>query len=84
MSDAHSPLGKDLQNTFFDTFKDQNDLHCSAVAPSPLNNPVLVSGNALLAAELGLNPEHMTDPAMLRLMAGDLTDTDLQPIALVY
>ena len=84
MSDAHSPLGKDLQNTFFDTFKDQNDLHCSAVAPSPLNNPVLVSGNALLAAELGLNPEHMTDPAMLRLMAGDFTDTDLQPIALVY
>ena len=84
MSDAHSPLGKDLQNTFFDTFNDQNDLHCSAVAPSPLNNPVLVSGNALLAAELGLNPEHMTDPAMLRLMAGDLTDTDLQPIALVY
>ena len=58
MSDAHSPLGKDLQNTFFDTFNDQNDLHCSAVAPSPLNNPVLVSGNALLAAELGLNPEH--------------------------
>jgi len=84
MSDAHSPLGKDLQNTFFDTFKDQNDLHCSAVAPSPLNNPVLVSSNALLAAELGLNPEHMTDSAMLRLMAGDLTDTDLQPIALVY
>ena len=84
MSDAHSPLGKDLQNTFFDTFNDQNDLHCSAVAPSPLNNPVLVSSNALLAAELGLNPERMTDSAMLRLMAGDLTDTDLQPIALVY
>jgi len=84
MSGAHSPLGKDLQNTFFDSFKDQGDLHCSAVVPSPLNNPVLVSSNVLLAAELGLNPEHITDSAMLRLMAGDLTGTDLQPIALVY
>ena len=84
MSDAHYPLGKNLQNTFFEAFKDQGDLHYSVVAPSPLNNPVLVSSNVLLATELGLNSEHMTDSAMINLMAGDLSGTKLQPIAAVY
>ena len=84
MTDKHASLARDLQNTFFDRFKDQGDLHCSLVAPSPLHNPVLVSSNASLALELGLNPESMTDPAMLRLMAGDLAETSLHPIALVY
>ncbi|MFB0990046.1 MAG: hypothetical protein QMC25_03980, partial [Porticoccaceae bacterium] len=84
MTDKHASLAWDLQNTFFDHFKDQGDLHCSLVAPSPLHNPVLVSSNASLALELGLNPESMTDPAMLRLMAGDLAETSLHPIALVY
>jgi len=84
MTDHNFPLQWDLQNTFFDTFKDQNDLHCSAVAPSPLHKPVMVSSNALLAEELGLEPLHMQTSAMLRLMAGDFSGTKLRPIALVY
>jgi uncharacterized protein YdiU (UPF0061 family) len=84
MIDKRAPLTWDLQTTFFDRFKDQDDLHCSLVAPSPLHNPVMVSSNASLALELGLNPESMTEPAMLRLMAGDLAETSFHPIALVY
>ena len=84
MIDKRAPLTWDLQTTFFDRFKDQDDLHCSLVAPSPLHNPVMVSSNASLALELGLNPESMTESAMLRLMAGDLAETSFHPIALVY
>ena len=84
MTDKRAPLAWDLQNTFFDSFKDQDDLHCSLVAPSPLHNPVIVSSNSSLAVELGLNPESVNDPEMLRLMAGDFSGTQLQPIALVY
>ena len=84
MIDKRAPLTWDLQTTFFDRFKDQDYLHCSLVAPSPLHNPVMVSSNASLALELGLNPESMTESAMLRLMAGDLAETSFHPIALVY
>ena len=84
MIDKRAPLTWDLQTTFFDRFKDQDDLYCSLVAPSPLHNPVMVSSNASLALELGLNPESMTESAMLRLMAGDLAETSFHPIALVY
>ena len=84
MTDKRAPLAWDLQNTFFDSFKDQDDLHCSLVAPSPLHNPVMVSSNSSLAVELGLNPESVNDPEMLRLMAGDFSGAQLQPIALVY
>jgi len=84
MTDSNFPLTRDLKNTFFDAFKDQGDLHCSPVAPNPLSSPVLVSSNDRLAKDLGLKPHDVAGETMLRLMAGDFSTANLQPIALVY
>ena len=51
-----------LQHTFFETFKDQGDLHLSQVVPSGLHEPLLVSANEQLAQQLGLDTDDLNSP----------------------
>ena len=60
-----------LQHTFFDQFREQGDQHFSPVMPSRLDDPVMVSSNALLAKELGIDPAELDSPELLELMGGN-------------
>jgi len=73
-----------LQHTYYETFKDQGDLHLSQVVPNGLQEPVLVSANRQLAEQLGLDIEQLDSPEFLQLMAGHVHSDNLNPIALVY
>ncbi|MDB9814839.1 YdiU family protein [bacterium] len=73
-----------LQHTFFDQFREQGDQHFSPVMPSRLDDPVMVSSNALLAKELGIDPAELDSPELLELMGGNFMIANIKPIALVY
>jgi len=73
-----------LQHTFFDQFREQGDQHFSPVMPSRLDDPVMVSSNALLAEELGIDPAELDSPELLELMGGNFMINNIKPIALVY
>ena len=73
-----------LQHTFFDQFREQGDQHFSPVMPSRLDDPVMVSSNALLAKELGIDPAELDSPELLELMGGNFMINNIKPIALVY
>ena len=73
-----------LQHTFFDQFRAQGDQHFSPVMPSRLDDPVMVSSNALLATELGIDPAELDSPELLELMGGTFMTANIKPIALVY
>ena len=73
-----------LQHTYYETFKDQGDLHLSQVVPNGLQEPVLVSASRQLAEQLGLDIEQLDSPEFLQLMAGHVHSDNLNPIALVY
>ena len=73
-----------LQHTYYETFKDQGDLHLSQVVPNGLQEPVLVSANRQLAEQLGLDIEQLDSPEFLQLMAGHVQSDNFNPIALVY
>ncbi len=73
-----------LQHTYYETFKDQGDLHLSQVVPNGLQEPVLVSANRQLAEQLGLDTEQLDSPEFLQLMAGHVQSDSFNPIALVY
>ena len=73
-----------FKHTFYETFKDLSDLHFSPVIPNGLQEPIMVSVNALLASELELNPADFEGPEFLQLMSGNLQGSNISPIALVY
>jgi len=73
-----------LQHTYYETFKDQGDLHLSQVVPNGLQEPVLVSANRQLAEQLGLDIEQLDSPEFLQHMAGHVQGDNCNPIALVY
>jgi len=73
-----------LQHSFFDQFREQGDQHFSPVMPSRLDDPVMVSSNALLAEELGIDPAELNSPELLELMGGSFMTANIKPIALVY
>ena len=73
-----------FKHTFYETFKDLGDLHFSPVIPNGLQEPIMVSVNALLASELELNPADFEGPEFLQLMSGNLQGSNISPIALVY
>ena len=73
-----------LQHTYYETFKDQGDLHLSQVVPNGLQQPVLVSANRQLAEQLGIDADDLNSPEFLSLMAGHIQSDNLNPIALVY
>ena len=73
-----------LQHTFFDQFREQGDQHFSPVMPSRLDDPVMVSSNALLAEELGIDAAELDSPELLELMGGSFMIANIKPIALVY
>jgi uncharacterized protein YdiU (UPF0061 family) len=73
-----------LQHTYYETFKDQSDLHLSQVVPNGLQQPVLVSANRQLAEQLGIDADDLNSPEFLNLMAGHIQSDNLNPIALVY
>ena len=73
-----------LQHTFFDQFREQGDQHFSPVMPSRLDDPVMVSSNALLAEELGIDAAELDSPELLELMGGSFMTANIKPIALVY
>jgi uncharacterized protein YdiU (UPF0061 family) len=73
-----------LQHSFFDQFRGQGDQHFSPVMPSRLDDPVMVSSNALLAEELGIDPAELNSPELLELMGGSFMTANIKPIALVY
>ena len=84
MNGTNLPFTNGLKNTFLESFNDQGDLHFAVVASQPLTKPVFVSINNLLCEELGLDPGLVSSESMLSLMAGDLSEVNLQPISLVY
>ena len=84
MNGTNLPFTNGLKNTFLESFNDQGDLHFAVVASQPLTKPVFVSINNLLCEELGLDPGLISSESMLSLMAGDLSEVNLQPISLVY
>ena len=84
MNETHFTFTKRLKNTFLEVFKDTGDLHFVAVKSQPLTNPVFVSINNLLCEKLGLDAGVISSEVMLNLMAGDLSEVNLQPISLVY
>ena len=45
-----------LQQHFYNSFKSEVSLHCSEVLTQGLQEPSLVSSNALLAKQLGIDP----------------------------
>ena len=73
-----------LQHSFFDTFREQGNLHFSPVLPARLVDPIIVSHNRLLAEELGIAPTDLDQPEMLELMSGNFMAANVKPIALVY
>ena len=84
MNETHFTFTKRLKNTFLEVFKDTGDLHFVAVKSQPLTNPVFVSINNLLCEKLGLDAGVISSEVMLNLMAGDLSEVNLQPISVVY
>ncbi len=73
-----------LQHTFFDQFREQGDQHFSPVMAARLDQPVMVSSNAQLAKELGIDPAELDTPELLELMSGNFLTANIKPIALVY
>ena len=73
-----------LQHSFFDTFREQGNLHFSPVLPARLADPIIVSHNRLLAEDLGIAPTDLDQPEMLELMSGNFMAANVKPIALVY
>ncbi|MDC1477600.1 YdiU family protein, partial [Porticoccaceae bacterium] len=49
-----------------------------------LDQPVMVSSNAQLAKELGIDPAELDTPELLELMSGNFLTANIKPIALVY
>jgi uncharacterized protein YdiU (UPF0061 family) len=68
-----------LQHTYYETFKDQSDLHLSQVVPNGLQQPVLVSANRQLAEQLGIDADDLNSPEFLNLMAGIYRATTSTP-----
>jgi uncharacterized protein YdiU (UPF0061 family) len=52
--------------------------------PTPLAEPGLVSRNAALAAELGLDPELLSTPAAVEAFTGNVLPEGSRPLASVY
>ena len=77
-------LAKQLKHHFFDTFAESEYGYCSSVSPQPLENPVWVSHNDNLAAELGVAPDELASEELLGLMSGCALSDQLKPISMVY
>jgi len=84
MASPELSLTAKLHHSFFDTFKDRGDLHFSPVVPSRLDQPTKVSGNSLLATQLGIDPAALESQTMLDLVSGNFGTANIKPIALVY
>ena len=86
-ADARNPMKlyqRPLTTHFFESFREQGDLHFSPVMPNRFDEPVMVSSNRLLAKQLGIDPAELDQPRMLELMAVTFRATTIKPIALVY
>ena len=60
------------------------DRFYARLAPTPVSAPRLVKLNRTLALELGLDPEDLTTPEGVALLAGNRIAPGSEPIALAY
>lgn len=66
------------------TFKDLNPALSSAVMPSPLHKPFLVSANPLAAELIGLDKDQLYTESFVEIFSGQQLLANSQPIAMVY
>ena len=83
MRKSKQPLFR-LEDTFLKTFKTEDDIFYSEVSPATVSDPEWVSINLQLADELGLHSHNLQSPKTLKIMSGDIQDTTIKPISVVY
>ena len=58
--------------------------HYVPVDPTPLGGPFMVCHSRRMASNLGLTDADMADPALLKVLSGDVGGTNLEPWATPY
>ena len=75
---THDPFG------FDNTFAHLPEALYTRMAPTPVPEPRLIRVNAELARALGLDPEELTAPEGVEMLAGNRLPPSAEPLAMVY
>ena len=73
-----------FENHYSVEFKTEQNAYFNFVSPIPVDQPEWVSVNLSLADELGIDRNNLKSFQMLKLLSGDISNSELRPISLVY